>query len=107
MDQDAQGSFTFLTNNYPVKTQTTEYAYFCFSKSDIVGQGVPDAEINVIGFQALISEESSRHVHHFVLYGAPEEEGPCLGIGQKRGTVVYGKNMRVSEDGLSRAAWFW
>jgi hypothetical protein len=71
MQSEAEGSFELLTLDYPIKAQETEYADFCFSREDILAQGVPDVEkLSMIGFEAIIDEEAINMVHHFVLWGS-------------------------------------
>lgn len=95
MKSGAEGSFELRALNYPIKAQETEYADFCFSKEDILAQGVPDVEkLSVIGFEAIISEEAKAMVHHFIVRASPNandgQSENCSGDFGRLTEMAYG-----------------
>lgn len=74
MSEQAEGYFDVRANNHTIKAEDTEYAYFCFSRSNITDQGMPPDWENLlaIGFEPIIDPNSARHVHHFIVYGSSE-----------------------------------
>jgi hypothetical protein len=72
MQSGAEGSFELRASDYPIKEQETEYKDFCFSREDILAQGVPDIEkMSIIGYEAIIDEDAKAMVHHFIVRGSP------------------------------------
>lgn len=74
MVQEAQGNFTIGASNYSVPSdKDTTYVNFCLSYDELVKQGRltgTDEKKHIVGVEAFIDESSSRHVHHFLLYGS-------------------------------------
>ena len=52
-----------------VNAVDTEYGDFCFSKADLLAQGVPDNQngLQVIAFEPIVSPAAVKYVHHFVV----------------------------------------
>jgi hypothetical protein len=72
MKSGSEGSFELRALDYPIKAQETEYVDFCFSREDILAQGVPDVEkLSIVGFEAIISDDAKAMVHHFIVRGSP------------------------------------
>ena len=67
MDTQADNHFLLAAQQHAIPTiNTTEYAHFCFSESDLQGMGVEMSEgAAMIGFSPLI--DNTRHVHHLIL----------------------------------------
>lgn len=81
MQAKAEGSFVVLAPNYTIPAKETTYAYFCFTRSDLIAQGVPtasnDDSLNIIGFNAIVSPDSAQYVHHFVVSATSDAGGSC------------------------------
>jgi hypothetical protein len=68
MLRNAEGSFEIRAVDYPIKAKETEYVNFCFSREDILAQGVPDVDkLSFIGFEPIIDEDAVAMVHHFIV----------------------------------------
>lgn len=75
MSRDAEGFLELRANDYPIKEQDTEYAYFCFSYADLIIQGMPNnTSLHSIGFQPIVDPRATKYVHHFVLYASSNDE---------------------------------
>jgi hypothetical protein len=96
MQNGAEGSFELRAFDYPIKAQETEYVDFCFSREDILAQGVPDVEgkISLIGFEPIVDEDAKAFLHHFIVWGSPNtNDGTsqnCAGDFTRVKEVVYG-----------------
>jgi hypothetical protein len=93
MKRGAEGSFMVRALDHPIKEQETEYAETCFSKEDILAQGVPDVEkISIVGWEPIIDEVAM--VHHIVLYSSMSkndgESQNCGGTFMKAHEVLTG-----------------
>jgi hypothetical protein len=72
MKSGSEGSFDIRAMDYPIKAQETEYVEFCFSREDILAQGVPDVEkLSIIGFEPIIDDDAKAMVHHLIIRGSP------------------------------------
>jgi len=94
MATESDGYFFIGAKDYEIPTNDTTYADFCFSRADLIAQGVPDSNetMSVIGFRPVVQEgESSSMVHHYVVTGFfNASEDVCTG--EARGMdMVYGK----------------
>jgi hypothetical protein len=69
MTKHADGFFELRSSNYPIKTIDTEYVDLCFTREDLVAQGVPNTTdlLNVIGFEPILNKGSEPYVHHFLV----------------------------------------
>eukprot|EP00529_Nitzschia_sp_RCC80_P011609 CAMPEP_0113520084 /NCGR_PEP_ID=MMETSP0014_2-20120614/43882_1 /TAXON_ID=2857 /ORGANISM="Nitzschia sp." /LENGTH=621 /DNA_ID=CAMNT_0000417881 /DNA_START=159 /DNA_END=2024 /DNA_ORIENTATION=+ /assembly_acc=CAM_ASM_000159 len=74
MDKAAEGSFLVSSQEYTVPSnETTHYGYTCFSRQDLVDQGVPDIDnVNVIGWEPVVEDANIAYVHHFIVYGSTQ-----------------------------------
>ena len=79
MDAEAEGSVFLKAPGYTLPTQKTEYKDFCFTKSDLVAQGLPaDGSAHIIGIEAILNNSNSNtNVHHILVYTGETEDGAC------------------------------
>jgi dopamine beta-monooxygenase len=72
MAVEAEGTFEVRASNHTIKSIDTDYVRFCFSREDLIAQGVPDTDdlLNVIGFEPIITEGNEAFLHHFVVYAS-------------------------------------
>jgi hypothetical protein len=71
MDLNAEDSFVVRSKDHLIPAEDTEYFRTCFSRQDMIDQGVLDTQdiLNIIGFEPIFSEGTKAHVHHFVVMG--------------------------------------
>jgi len=73
MKELSEGFFEVRAVNYTVKAIDTEYADFCFGRSDMLAQGVPAVDkLYIVGFEPIVDPRAVRHVHHFTVYGGSD-----------------------------------
>lgn len=68
----ANGSFFVGASDYVIPGNDTTYADFCFTRADLIAQGVPNTTntMSVIGFRPVVDDgPSAPMVHHFVVTG--------------------------------------
>jgi dopamine beta-monooxygenase len=65
----AEGYVDILAGNYSVPAQETTYALFCFSRQDLIDQGLLDTtdSLNIIGWEPLVQPGNEPHVHHYIV----------------------------------------
>jgi hypothetical protein len=78
MNSSAEGTFVVSSQEYVIPSdEVTHYGYTCFSRQDIVDQGVPDSDnINIIGWEPIVDEANIANVHHFIVYGSTQSACP-------------------------------
>lgn len=59
---------TFRVTNYSIPTKTTTYHTAEFELPEF------PSDVHIIGFEAIISEDTKEHVHHFVIAGSIRKE---------------------------------
>jgi hypothetical protein len=72
MARDANGSFYIGAQNYIIPGNDTTYESFCFTRKDLIEQGVPNTTdlMSVIGFNPIINDgASAAFVHHYIVTG--------------------------------------
>lgn len=76
MEEEAEGSFLVLSRNHEIAAIGTEYVRTCYSREDIINQGVNDTTelLNIVGFEPLIQEGNEAYVHHFIVFGAEHND---------------------------------
>ncbi|KAG7354015.1 copper type II ascorbate-dependent monooxygenase [Nitzschia inconspicua] len=82
MDEQADGFFEILANNYTIPAQETTYHYICKSFEELQEQyNLPVTEDGILTFiagGAVLSPKTEQYVHHFIVYGSsnptPTEE---------------------------------
>lgn len=78
MERSAEGSFMVTSQEYLVPSDVvTHYGYTCYSRQDLIDQGVPDLdELNIVGWEPIVEEANLANVHHFVLSGSMQASCP-------------------------------
>jgi hypothetical protein len=71
MSTQSTGSFFVSATNHPLALQETDYVDFCFSKADLLAQGLPDQALHVVAFEPIVTPETEKYVHHFVVSATP------------------------------------
>ena len=99
MATESDGSFFIGAESYEIPANDTTYAQFCFSRADLIAQGVPDSNetLSVIGFRPVVQDgASSSMVHHYIVTGFfNASEDYCDGQ-QFNMDMVYGKELSVN-----------
>jgi dopamine beta-monooxygenase len=74
MAADAEGNFTVGAQDYIIPSDVvTTYAYFCFSRDDLIDMNVPlNEDLHIVGFEPVIDPVSKKYVHHFNLYASSQ-----------------------------------
>jgi hypothetical protein len=72
MDEMSEGSFEIRSREYLVPETETHYGYTCFSRSDMIEQGVLNTtdSLNVIGWMPFVQAGNEPYVHHFVVHAS-------------------------------------
>eukprot|EP00429_Kryptoperidinium_foliaceum_P006414 CAMPEP_0176006552 /NCGR_PEP_ID=MMETSP0120_2-20121206/2780_1 /TAXON_ID=160619 /ORGANISM="Kryptoperidinium foliaceum, Strain CCMP 1326" /LENGTH=595 /DNA_ID=CAMNT_0017339293 /DNA_START=320 /DNA_END=2107 /DNA_ORIENTATION=- len=78
MAEQAEGSFIAASFEHEIAADETEYFRTCFSRDDLIAQGVPDTTdlLHIVGFEPLIQEGNDAYVHHFIIF-AGSTSGSC------------------------------
>jgi hypothetical protein len=72
MARDADGSFYVGSKNYIIPGNDTTYENFCFTRKDLIEQGLPNTTdlMSVIGFMPILNDgPSAAFVHHYIVTG--------------------------------------
>lgn len=74
MDEMAEGTFEIRAREYLVPEMETYYAYICFSRDDLIEQGVLNTtdSLNIIGWEPFIQAGNDPYVHHFVVHASSD-----------------------------------
>ncbi|KAL3908590.1 MAG: hypothetical protein SGILL_008427 [Bacillariaceae sp.] len=69
MDRNAEGSVEILAKSFTIPAEDTIYQPFCFSRQDLIDQGLPDTpnKLNIIGWEPLVQAGNEPYVHHYVV----------------------------------------
>lgn len=72
--QSAEGSFEVRAIEYLIPETETYYAHICFSRDDLIDQGVLNGtdSLNVIGWEPIVQAGNEAYVHHFVVGGSTQ-----------------------------------
>lgn len=86
----AMAFFDMRADEYLIPDAKTKYAYFCFTREDLIAKGVPDLPngIHVIGVEPIITPGHEHNVHHAVL-SASSYQDTCGDVPFP--TFIYGK----------------
>jgi len=78
MSEQSEGAFMVASIEHLVSINETEYAYTCFTRNDLIAQGVPNTTdlLNIIGFEPIIQKDREAYVHHYILHGYGEDHCP-------------------------------
>ncbi|CAB9521436.1 DBH-like monooxygenase protein 1 [Seminavis robusta] len=72
MNRNADGSFFVGSNRYIIPENSTTYEDFCFTRSDLISQGVPNTTdmLSIIGFDPVVDDgPSAPFIHHYIVTG--------------------------------------
>mmetsp|Transcript_4381 Transcript_4381/g.10303 ORF Transcript_4381/g.10303 Transcript_4381/m.10303 type:complete len:599 (-) Transcript_4381:246-2042(-) len=68
----AAGFFDVTENNYQIPARDTTYADICKTADEILlGIGVTETPLTLVGAMPVISEETKAYIHHFTVYSQP------------------------------------
>ena len=71
---ESEGNFSIQAVDYAIPAVETTYAYFCFSKADLLMLGAPlDNDLHSIGMEPIIDSRGAKYVHHFIVYASTQE----------------------------------
>ena len=74
MSTEAEGNFSIQAVDYAIPAVETTYAYFCFSKAELLMLGAPlDNDLHSIGMEPIIDSRGAKYVHHFIVYASTLE----------------------------------
>jgi hypothetical protein len=72
MDNAAKGYIEIKSENFVIPNVDTAYIDFCFSREDLINQGLPNTtdSLNIIGWEPIVQASNTAYVHHFVVTGS-------------------------------------
>jgi len=67
--ESADGSVDMVAGNYTIPAQDTTYETFCFSRQDLIDQGLLNTTdpLNIIGWEPIIQSGNEAYVHHYIV----------------------------------------
>mmetsp|Transcript_6179 Transcript_6179/g.9093 ORF Transcript_6179/g.9093 Transcript_6179/m.9093 type:complete len:646 (-) Transcript_6179:522-2459(-) len=77
MDAEAEGSAVLTAPSFTLPQWKTLYKTFCYTKDDLVAQGLPsDGSAHIIGIEPVLDNSNSiTNVHHILVYSS--EDSTC------------------------------
>jgi hypothetical protein len=72
MENAAKGYIEIKSDNFVIPNVDTAYIDFCFSREDLINQGLPNITdlLNIIGWEPIVQANNTAYVHHFVVTGS-------------------------------------
>jgi hypothetical protein len=74
MERSAEGVIEIRAKNYTIPQEDTIYQSFCFSRQDLIAQGLLDTtdSLNAVGWEPIVQPGNEAFVHHYVVMGSTQ-----------------------------------
>jgi len=74
MERSAEGFIELRAGNFTIPEEDTIYQRFCFSRNDMIGQGLLNTTdmLNIVGWEPVVQSGNEAFVHHYVLMASTQ-----------------------------------